>query len=96
MSWPDIVNGLYELLAGGFVLLNVRQLLQDKQLKGVSVLATAFFFSWGVWNLYYYPHLEQWVSFVGGLSIVAANCWWLHLMLYYGGIYRSAWRYLWR
>jgi len=61
-----------------------RVLYRDKQVKGVSVLATSVFFSWGLWNLYYYPHLDQWLSFLGGLVIVAGNLLWLSMMFYYG------------
>lgn len=38
---------------------------------------------WGVWNIYYYPSLNQWCSFAGGLVIVAANALWVGLMLRY-------------
>lgn len=78
---PDIINGLFELLGGLFVLNHCRSVLRDKAVAGVSIISTIFFTSWGVWNLYYYPSLNQWASFVGGLFIVAANCFWIALML---------------
>lgn len=77
------MNGLYECLAGFFVLLNCLQLYRDKAVKGVSIVATLFFTTWGYWNLYYYPHLDQWVSFFGGLSIVTVNTLWVGMMVYY-------------
>jgi len=83
MSWQDFINGSFELLGGFTLWLNVRRLYQDKMARGVTWGATAFFMSWGYWNLYYYPSLNQWWSFVGGLNIVAANTVWLVLMLYY-------------
>jgi uncharacterized membrane protein YfcA len=83
MNWADLVNGLFELLAGVFVLMHCRQLYKDKMVRGASVVATIFFTTWGFWNLYYYPSLEQWFSFVGGLGIVAANALWVGMMLYY-------------
>jgi hypothetical protein len=96
MSWQDLVNGAYEFGAGFAVLLHCVQLFKDKEVKGASALATSFFFSWGIWNLYYYPHLDQWASFYGGLSIVAANCAWLLMMLYYkrfpGGIVKAQYK----
>ena len=80
----DGINGLFEL--GGSLLLwmNVRRLLKDKGYAGVYVPATAFFALWGLWNLYYYPSLGQWLSFAGGCSIVVANGTCVGLMLYYG------------
>lgn len=81
---PDLINGLFEF--GGSVLLwmNVRQLMRDRGHRGVYVPATAFFAVWGLWNLYYYPNLGQWLSFAGGCSIVVANITAVVLMLRFG------------
>lgn len=83
MMWPDFINGTFEALAGLMILNHCRVLYRDKLVRGVSAVSTAFFFAWGVWNLFYYPHLGQWWSFAGGLVIVAANCLWLGMMIYY-------------
>ncbi len=83
MSWQDVINGIYELCGGFFIFLSIHRLLKDKKVKGVSILHTAYFSSWGLWNLYYYPHLEQWASFVGGIGVVSTNILWFVLMLYY-------------
>ena len=83
MPIPDMINGSFELLAGIFVLTHCRRVIKDKMVKGVSIISTIFFTLWGFWNLYYYPHLEQWLSFYGGLSIVGANTLWVILMIYY-------------
>ena len=83
MMWPDLVNGLFEGLAGFMILNHCRVLYKDKKVRGISVLSTFFFSLWGVWNLFYYPHLGQWISFVGGLFIVAANFLWVYLLVYY-------------
>lgn len=89
MSWQDAVNGAFESLAGFAVLLHCLRLYKDKMVKGVSILATTFFFTWGVWNMYYYPHLDQWMSFFGGLFIVTANCAWIVMLIYYSNLARS-------
>jgi uncharacterized membrane protein YfcA len=83
MNWADVVNGGFEFLAGFMVLLHCRQLYKDKIVKGVNLPATIFFTSWGFWNLYYYPSLDQWFSFFGGLGIVSANSLWVGMMIYY-------------
>lgn len=80
---PDQINGLFEAFAGAFIFNHCWTLWQDKQVKGVSVLSTSFFFSWGLWNLYYYPNLNQLWSFLGGLVVVTANFSWLGMMIYY-------------
>lgn len=82
MTWPDTVNGILEACSALFVMLNVRRLLIDRQVKGISWVAVVFFTAWGGWNLFYYPHLGQWLSFVGGIAVVAANAVWLAILLY--------------
>lgn len=83
MAIPDIINGLYEGIGGLFLWHNCHRLYKDKQVKGVSIISTAFFMTWGIWNLWYYPFLNQWVSFIGGCNIVAANIVWVSQMIYY-------------
>lgn len=85
MSWPDAINGLFEMSGGFFLLKNVSQLYRDKCVRGVHWLPTLFFAVWGLWNLFYYPHLDQWLSFTGGLWIVAVNLVWFAQMIYYLG-----------
>jgi len=83
MQIPDLINGTFEF-AGGFMLLtNVWQIFKDKVLKGYNPLSTVFFTSWGMWNLFYYPHLGQWYSFAGGVFIVSVNTFWLGQIIYY-------------
>ena len=83
MSIPDMINALFESSAGLFLWNNVRLLFKQKRVRGVSVLSTAVFTLWGFWNLYYYPHLNQWWSFFGGLWVVTANTTWVYLALHY-------------
>lgn len=83
MQVPDIINGIFELGGSPLILLSIFKLLKDKRVKGVSKYHVGFFTSWGLWNLFYYPHLDQWASFIGGLFIVITNTIWLSLMLYY-------------
>lgn len=80
---PDVINGLFELFGSGMLWKNVYQLHKDKMVRGVHWGPTMFFFCWGLWNLFYYPHLGQWYSFAGGLSIVTANGVWVYQMLKY-------------
>jgi hypothetical protein len=79
----DLINGGFELLGGFLLLLNVLELYKHKEVKGVHWGPTVFFTSWGFWNLYYYPSLDQWFSFLGGLVIITVNSTWLYLIWYY-------------
>lgn len=79
----DGINGFFELFSGLMVLAHCRQVRKDKDVAGVSLPAVAFFTMWGVWNLFYYPSLEQHVSFIGGVFIVIANTTYLALLWKY-------------
>jgi uncharacterized membrane protein YfcA len=83
MLKPDVINGLFEVCGGFFLLANVFKLYKDKRLRGYHWLSTVFFTAWGLWNLYFYPYLEQWVSFAGGIFIVIVNATWLGQIIYY-------------
>jgi len=81
---PDIVNGGFELSGGLFILNHIRVLLKQKRVAGISLLSNLFFLSWGFWNLFYYPHLGQWVSFAGGIFLSATSCLYNILLWHYG------------
>jgi len=81
--WADIINASFAMLAGIAVLNHCRTVIKHKEVAGVSILSTAFFTVWGVWNLYYFPSLGQWWSFYGGLIVVFANTLWVFLLIKY-------------
>lgn len=83
MSWLDLVNGCFEFGGACFIWFSVRKLYQDKALRGWSPLPNVYFTSWGFWNLFYYPSLDQWLSFVGGVAVVFMNALWFLLYLRY-------------
>ena len=83
MSIPDIINGLFELSGSIFVAASIIKTKRDKCTKGVSWITITYFSAWGYWNLFYYPHLDQWCSFVGGILIVITNTIWMCQILYY-------------
>lgn len=83
MTLPDLINGLFESAGGLFILLSVLKLHRAKVVRGVSAIHVGFFSAWGYWNLFYYPHLDQWFSFAGGAALVAVNTFWLAQVWYY-------------
>lgn len=84
MTLPDVVNGTFEFAGGFFLFRNCSLLYRDKVVRGVSVITTAFFMTWGYWNLFYYSSLEQWFSLSGGVLLVLANTLWVCMAIYYG------------
>ena len=83
MNESDIINGIFEFIAGTFHLLNVKAILKDKMVKGFSPLPIAFFTSWGLWNLFFYPWNGLWWSFWGGVWLVGVNILYLYLIWKY-------------
>lgn len=81
--WQDFCNGGFEFFAGILNWINVYRVYKDKEVKGYSIGVASFFAAWGFWNLYYYPFLNQWISFVGGMSISLSNLAWISLAIYY-------------
>lgn len=83
MNLPDIINGLFEGFGFVAVSLSCLRLRKDKQVKGISLATTAFFTSWGLWNLYYYPSLGQSLSGVAAGLVCLANVYWCFLIVKY-------------
>lgn len=83
MSIPDLINGLFEVFGSVAVTFSCLRLLKDKQVKGLSLVTTVFFTSWGFWNLFYYPHMGQTLSTIAAGAVCAANTWWCILILKY-------------
>ena len=82
-GWADALNGSLELLGGLFITFSIMKLLRDKAVRGISWIHVGFFTVWGAWNLYYYPHLDQYWSFVGGIGVFIANGVYLALLIRY-------------
>ncbi len=76
----DMTNGIFEIVGGMLLVINIVKLCRDKTLAGVSIWPTLHFTLWGVWNLFYYPSLGQWWSVTGAWFIVIANTVWLILV----------------
>ena len=80
MTLPDAVNGGFELLGAATQTLNIRQLLRDREVKGVHWGVTGFFAVWGIWNVFFYSALHQWLSLGAGCGLVVTNSIWLTLL----------------
>ena len=80
---PDFINAAFEILGAFFVFLSIRKLYFDKLVRGIHWAGIAFFTSWGLWNIYYYPSLDQWASFAGAIAISFSNLIYLSMIIYY-------------
>jgi len=92
---PDFVNFCFEM--GGAIIIwrNIFRVLQDRDVKGISWMAVGFWSAWGFWNLFFYPHLGQWLSFVGAIVLVLGNTIHVCLMVKYLRL-EGGWRLVWR
>jgi hypothetical protein len=79
----DIINGSFELVGGVMTWFNVRRLLNDKKVRGVDWRIAGFWSSWSVWNILYYPLLNQPLSWLAGLVLAVGNLTWLGLAFHY-------------
>ena len=89
----DLINAVFELLGGFFILNHCWVLYKHKKVSGVSIASTIFFNVWGFWNLYYYPSLNQTLSFWGTILIVFANTLYVGMLIYYSKYYKTKRKY---
>jgi len=83
MNHADMINGGFELGLSILVWLNIRRVILDKSVKGVSIIVNVFVTMWGLWNLFYYPHLGQVFSYLCGVGVFIGNGVYLMLLIYY-------------
>lgn len=83
MNTPDLINAVFEVGGGLLCWGNVRRLLKDRQVKGVSWGVSAFFSVWSAWNCLFYPLLGQWFSFLGGIALFISNTTWVVLAIHF-------------
>lgn len=63
--------------------LNVRALLRDKCVKGVSAVPTCVFIVTNIYEAWYFHHLHQSWATLGSFSMLAVNLIWLVLFHWY-------------
>ncbi len=80
---PDFINGSFEFIGSFFIFLSIRKLVRDKMVRGFHWGQLIVFTAWGVWNLYYYPYLGQWMSFAGGVAVITTNIIYLGMIAHY-------------
>ena len=82
-KWPDVINSFFEASGSLVIIGNCLKTINQKKLEGINFYSLVFTTSWGAWNLFYYFQLSQYFSWVAGLFLFLANCWWIYLILYY-------------
>ena len=79
----DFINGCFEFCGFMFIVPTIYKTWADKGVMGIWIGQVAFFTVWGLWNLVYYPHLNQWFSLAGAVMVCLCNLIWLGQIVYY-------------
>jgi hypothetical protein len=80
---PDMINGMFELTGAFLVGNHCRAVMRDRSVKGVSIMSTAIFTLWGLWNIFFYSNLSLPYSFTGSILLMLVNAIYVSLMIYY-------------
>lgn len=80
---PDGVNAAFGFVSMWIIVINIVKLYKDKEVKGLHWIAPAFYTTWALWNLYYYAHLAQRISFLTGVGTAISYVVYLSMVLYY-------------
>ena len=81
--YQDWINGGFEMVGAYCAWMNAWKLRKDREIKGVFWPVWVFYTTWGLWNLHYYPSLDQWASFAAGAVLTAGNIVWVSLAIKY-------------
>jgi hypothetical protein len=79
----DKINAVAEVIACIVLLPSIMRAWRMKVVQGVHWLTPAFFWSYGIWNLFYYHSLEQWWSGMAGILLATQNTVWLLMVILY-------------
>jgi hypothetical protein len=79
----DLANAFFEGCGSIFILNHARVLFNQKLVRGVSILSVFFFSCWGIFNIFYYQHLEQQFSWYAGIAVLIANSIYLGMIIHY-------------
>lgn len=81
---PDLINASFEIGASAIIWYNVHRILKDKEVKGLEWKTWIFYAVWGMYDfIYYYPHLEQTLSFYAAIFLSVGNWTWIGLAFKY-------------
>lgn len=79
---PDHINAAFETVFAVLVWLNLRRLLIDKRVEGVSLWVQGFGCLYGLWALVLYWSLGMWWSLSGQVVMSLGSISWLTAAVY--------------
>ena len=79
----DLINSFFKYGSGFFIIPTIMALYNTQNADGVSYIHVGFFSVWGLWNLYYFYQLDQKLSALANVFLIAMNTTWLFMLIYY-------------
>lgn len=79
----DQINASLEFAGACFRTFDCVKLFRAKRFQGGSLFTALFFFGWGVFNMFYYPSLQQTWSFVAAILLTVVNGIWILMAVVY-------------
>lgn len=80
---PDYTQAAWELGSAVFSVLNIFAIRRSKSIAGIHWAPTAFYTTWGLYNLWFYTTLHLPVAWWAGIAITCTNATWLGHVAYY-------------
>ena len=80
---PDKVNAGFEIAAALFIIYNCFILHHDKLVRGISPYSYVLFTAWSIWNMFFYPIVEQTFSFYAATLMAIAQLVYTCMLAYY-------------
>lgn len=85
MISPDLTQAAWETGSAVFSLLNIRAIRRSRSIAGVHWIPTAFYFLWGLYNIWFYEALSLPAAWWASIGITATNLLWLGHVAWYTG-----------
>jgi hypothetical protein len=79
----DLINAFFPFVGCLFVIINIRQMIKDKMMKGSHWLTPLFFYIGQAWGIFFCYSLNQWFSFIGSFMLLVCSIVWYLTMIYY-------------
>ena len=83
MLSSDQINACLELAGAIFLVPTLIEAYNKKRIVGVHYITPIFFSLWGLWNIFYYPSLNQYWSASAACIMLSVNIIWLVMVFRY-------------
>jgi hypothetical protein len=80
---PDQINSIFPFVGCFVILLNIRKLYLDKEVKGIHWFPPLFFYCGQAWGVYFLYTLDQWYSLIAGFIFLMFSLLWYSMMIYF-------------